>query len=42
MDYEDMESELEMAGIDPFEFSLMDEDERRKVLEDNYLDPWGF
>ena len=42
MDYEDMESELEMAGIDPFEFSLMDEDERREVLEDNYLDPWDF
>ena len=42
MDYEDMESELEMAGIDPFEFSLMDEDERREVLEDNFLDPWDF
>ena len=42
MDYEEMESELEMAGIDPFEFSLMDEDERREVLEDNYLDPWDF
>ena len=28
MDYEEMESELESAGIDPFEFSLMDEDER--------------
>ena len=42
MDYEEMESELEMAGIDPFEFSLMDEDERREVLEDNCLDPWDF
>ena len=42
MDYEEMESELEMAGIDLFEFSLMDEDERREVLEDNCLDPWDF
>ena len=31
MDYEEMESELESAGIDPFEFSLMDEDERRHL-----------
>ena len=42
MDYEEMESELEMAGIDPFEFSLMDEDERHEVLEDNFLDPLDF
>lgn len=38
MDF-DRERELEDAGIDAFEFSLMDEDERRQVLEDNFLDP---
>ena len=37
-----MESELESAGIDPFEFSLMDEDERHEALEDAFLDPWDF
>ena len=42
MDYEKMESELESAGIDPFEFSLMDEDERHEALEDAFLDPWDF
>lgn len=42
MDYEEMESELESAGIDPFEFSLMDEDKRHEALEDVYLDPWYF
>lgn len=41
MDFE-KEYELESAGIDAFEFSLMDEDERREVLEDNYLDPDDF
>ena len=38
MDY-DREMELENAGIDAFEFSLMDEDERRETLEDAFLDP---
>ena len=38
MDF-DRERELEDAGIDAFEFSLMDEDVRRQVLEDNFLDP---
>ena len=33
------ERELEDAGVDAFEFSLMDEDERRQVLEDAFLDP---
>lgn len=37
-----MESELESAGIDPFEFSLMDEAERHEALEDAFLDPWDF
>ena len=37
-----METELESAGIDPFEFSLMDEDERHEALEDAFLDPWDF
>ena len=38
MDF-DREIELENAGIDAFEFSLMDEDERREALEDASLDP---
>ena len=38
MDF-DREMELENAGIDAFEFSLMDEDERREALEDACLDP---
>ena len=42
MDYEEMESELESAGIDPFEFSLMDEVERHEALEEAFLDPWDF
>ena len=39
MDDFDMERDLEDAGIDAFEFSLMDEDERRQTLEEAYLDP---
>ncbi len=35
-------TELEMAGIDPFEFELMDEDEQRDALEDAGLDPDDF
>ena len=34
----DLESDLEDAGIDAFDFSLMDEDERREALEDAGLD----
>ena len=34
----DLESDLEDAGIDAFDFSLMDEDERREALEDTGLD----
>ena len=41
MDF-DREMELENAGIDAFEFSLMDEDERHEALEDAFLDPWDF
>lgn len=28
-----------MAGIDPYDFELMDEDDRRAALEDAGLDP---
>ena len=42
MEYEEMARELDYAGIDPFEFYLMDEDERREVLRDAYLDPDDF
>ena len=42
MDYEEMESELETAGIDTFDFALMDEVERREALEDACLDPDDF
>lgn len=38
MDF-DREKELESAGIDAFEFSLMDEDESREALKDAFLDP---
>lgn len=39
MDDFDIDRDLEDAGIDASEFSLMDEDERRQTLEDAYLDP---
>ena len=42
MDYEEMESELETAGIDTFDFALMDEVERQEALEDAFLDPDDF
>lgn len=35
----DREMALENAGIDPFEFSLMDDDERRDTLRQACLDP---
>ena len=35
----DREYELESAGIDAFDFSLMDDDEKRAALEDAGLDP---
>lgn len=38
----DKERELEDALIDAFEFSLMDEDERREALDDAGLDPDDF
>lgn len=36
---DDADDELEMAGLDRFDLELMDEDERREVLEDAGLDP---
>jgi len=36
---DELQDELEMAGIDYDELSFMDEDERREVLEDAGLDP---
>lgn len=36
---DDLDDELEMAGLDRFDLELMDEDERREVLEDAGLDP---
>ena len=36
---DDLEDELEMAGLDIDELSDMDEDERRVALEDAGLDP---
>ena len=38
MDF-DLERNLEDAGIDAFDFSLMNDDERREVLNDAGLDP---
>ena len=37
-----MAQELDYVGIDPFEFYLMGEEERREVLRDAYLDPDDF
>ena len=36
---DDLEDELEMAGLDIDELADMDEDERREALEDAGLDP---
>ena len=36
---EELETELELAGLDAEELSWMNEDERREVLEDAGLDP---
>ena len=36
---DELEDELEMAGLDIDELADMDEDERREVLEDAGLDP---
>ena len=36
---EELETELELAGLDAKELSWMDEDERREALEDAGLDP---
>lgn len=39
---EDVDDELEMAGLDRTELEFMDEDERREALEDVGLDPDDF
>jgi hypothetical protein len=39
---EDEDDELELAGLDRFDLEMMDEDERREVLEDAGLDPDDF
>jgi hypothetical protein len=39
---EDEDDELELAGLDRFDLEMMDEDERRKTLEDAGLDPDDF
>lgn len=39
---EELETELELAGLDAEELSWMDEDERREVLEDAGLDPYDY
>ena len=39
---DDLDDELEMAGLDRLELELMDEDERRETLEDAGLDPDDF
>lgn len=41
-DDDDADSELEDAGLDEFELSLMDEVERNEMLEDAGLDPDNF
>ena len=39
---EDDDDDLELSGLDYDELSMMDEDERREVLEDAGLDPDDF
>lgn len=41
-DNDDMETELELAGIDPVDLEYMTEDERREVLEEAGLDADDF
>lgn len=41
-DDDDMETELELAGIDPVDLEFMTEDERREVLEEAGLDADDF
>lgn len=41
-DDSDEDDELEMAGLDRLDLELMDEDERREVLEDAGLDSDDF
>lgn len=41
-DNDDMETELELAGIDPVDLEFMTEDERREVLEEAGLDADDF
>lgn len=38
----DQEEQLEEAGIDLFEFEMMDDDEKIEALEDAGLDPFDF
>ena len=38
-DDSDVQTELELSGLDPDELEFMDADERREVLEDAGLDP---
>lgn len=38
-DDSDVQTELELSGLDPNELELMDADERREALEDAGLDP---
>ena len=38
-DDSDVQTELELSGLDPDELEFMDVDERRKALEDAGLDP---
>lgn len=38
----EQEEQLEEAGIDSFEFELMDDDEKIEALEDAGLDPFDF
>ncbi len=42
MDGFELERDLEEAGIDAFAFSLMDDVERRQVLENAHLDPAAY
>ena len=41
-DYDDLDDDIEMAGLDRDELEYMDADERRSAIEDAGLDPDDF
>lgn len=42
MRQDELRDGLDSAGLDAFDLSMMDDDERAQVLEDNGLDPYDY